>query len=488
MNARDQLRQIIDARQGRLAAGEFPDREAALLALVGQIDRTLAQEPASWSGPCLGAPTALALCLNGSATNDGVGDSREWAETFLAGCRELEAARLVLRFADAREMRLAVDASGAFEAWLAGDRFPSLWLERADIAAWAASIAPDASKSLGRESGSGGKRVPVAHQLPYPADGEIAGVAVAQCRDVLAALVDIADHWGDRGDAPAVFDEHALISAIAGPRDVGPEETAAVLSALTLDAENAAWHAVLPGGPMAPLVRVAADRLALCRLALRTEPLFFLSRELRRRDSQRYHNAAHQREDAFRTDLYARFAESRFVTSPGRILLRRDDRRNRTDVDAAIFDRKTGTLALFELKAQDPFARTADELARQRENLSRAGRQVAAMLDWINRHGADEVLNRMDRATAKRFRVQRVLPFVLGRYLADGGGGRNGRVAWGSWGQVVRLLEDIAGNNPLLSLHDRLIGEARSVPVALPARIRLGETSITVRGGIVEGT
>jgi len=38
----------------------------------------------------------------------------------------------------------------------------------------------------------------------------------------------------------------------------------------------------------------------------------------------------------------------------------------RTDVDALVFDRKTGTLGVFELKAQDPFARSVEERQRQR--------------------------------------------------------------------------------------------------------------------------
>jgi hypothetical protein len=31
----------------------------------------------------------------------------------------------------------------------------------------------------------------------------------------------------------------------------------------------------------------------------------------------------------------------------------------RTDIDAVVFDRKSGTLGIFELKSQDPFARSS---------------------------------------------------------------------------------------------------------------------------------
>jgi hypothetical protein len=177
------------------------------------------------------------------------------------------------------------------------------------------------------------------------------------------------------------------------------------------------------------------------------------------------------------------------VTSPGQIKLRGSDRAPRTDIDAAIFDRKTGALGLFELKSQDPFARSPAAFSRQRENLLQANRQVSSVLDWLNRNGPDEVLNRIDSRTAKRFRVRRVLPFVLGRHLVhvDGGPDPSRRAAWGSWPQVLRLLDDQpvrgAESNPLLSLHSRLQkGEMEMVgPTDLPVReLGLGSSRLTV--------
>ena len=173
------------------------------------------------------------------------------------------------------------------------------------------------------------------------------------------------------------------------------------VAAFTLDRENAAYHAAVPGVAAAPLVRVDPSRLVWSLHGLTTEPLLFLTRELKRRDAQEYHNTGYLRELVFREDLYALFPDKRFVTSAGRIELRRDDGDVRTDIDAVIFDRKTGTLGFFELKSQDPFARSTAELARQRDNVLYANRQISGVLDWLNRHGADALLNRVDARTAK---------------------------------------------------------------------------------------
>jgi hypothetical protein len=237
---------------------------------------------------------------------------------------------------------------------------------------------------------------------------------------------------------------------------------ARAVAAFTVDDENAAYHAAVPGVAAAPLVRIAPDRLVLSLHGLTTEPLFFLTRELRRRDPQDYHNTAHLRETAFRQDLYALFEDKRFVTSQSRIVLRRDDHNARTDLDAVIFDRKTGTLGVFELKSQDPFARSTAELARQRETVLYANRQVSGSLDWMKRHGANELLNRVDQPTAKKFRAQKVYSFVLGRYLAhfNDGAEPDRRAAWGTWPQLLRLLDTqpIRPNdaNPIASLFNRL--------------------------------
>ena len=80
----------------------------------------------------------------------------------------------------------------------------------------------------------------------------------------------------------------------------------------------------MPGVAAAPLVRLDPSQLVWSVHGLTTEPLLFLTRELRRRSAQEYHNAAYLREAVFRQDLYALFQDKRFVTSAGRIELRRD--------------------------------------------------------------------------------------------------------------------------------------------------------------------
>ncbi len=80
----------------------------------------------------------------------------------------------------------------------------------------------------------------------------------------------------------------------------------------------------------------------------------------------------------------------------------------------------------------------------------------------MQRHGPDDLLARFDARAAKRFHVQTVYVFVLGRYLAHftGGPEPDRRAAWGSWPQALQVVEngpfDPDSRNPLGALFARL--------------------------------
>ncbi|HYI13797.1 MAG TPA: hypothetical protein VEX37_00280, partial [Thermomicrobiales bacterium] len=329
----------------------------------------------------------------------------------------------------------------------------------------------------------------MAYQLGYPPDAEIDGCTIQTYCDVLSWLIGYALRERDRGEPLTPRSESMLIATIASALRADPTVIGRAITAFTLDGENAAYHAAVPGVASAPLVRLDADRLAWSIHGLTSEPLLFLTRELRRRAAEAYHNSAFLREDVFRRDLYALFPDKRFVMSASRIELRRESGNIRTDIDAVVFDRKTGTLGFFELKSQDPFARSTAELTRQRDNLLYANRQVSGVLAWLQRYGADELLKRVDSRTAKTFRAHKVFPFVLGRYLAHFGDGAepDRRAAWGTWPQVLRLLDGQSFRptdaNPLASLFNRL---TRDTPLDLatpdePARqIAIGRSRLRV--------
>jgi len=516
MNAQERLLQSIDEQRGRLRASVPSNRQSAIRALLRVQDR-LPHSTSSELQPDLitgrrlanlGGNLAFALCMDAESTNDDAPTTHGfdgWAEQFLEECDWLAEAGLVLTHCETGFMRLADDGNETFDTWITTKRAPTSWRERADIDWWAALLArqwqhvPENIDAERRDAGNDAayRRVANAHvksmtyQFGYPSNAVIDGCTVKTYLDILERLIAWVLQAHDHGEAavPHWRSERSLVAALASLLRVEAAIVGRAVAAFTLDRENAAYHAAVPGVAAAPLVRIGPDQLVPSRYGLTTEPLLFLTRELRRRSAQEYNNTAFLRENVFRQELYALFGDKRFVTSTGRIELRRDSGNVRTDIDAVVFDRKTGTLGVFELKSHDPFARSIAELARQRDNVLYANRQVSGVLAWLQQHGANEILHRVDARTAKTFRAQKVYPFVLGRYVAhfNDGAEPDRRAAWGTWPQVLRLLDGqpvrTTDSNPIASLFNRLAKDTplAHVPNDDPARrIALGTARIIV--------
>jgi hypothetical protein len=284
-------------------------------------------------------------------------------------------------------------------------------------------------------------------------------------------------------------DEARLVEALSETLGVGGASIRRVVDAYCLDHENVSYHCSLAGTPAPPLLRLDEQQLVWSLTGLLSEAFFFLTRELRRRDSYEYHTASHVHEEVFRQDLYQLFSDRRFVRSAGRLELRGMQGDLTTDVDALIFDRKTEALALFELKSQDPFAYSRQERIRQRDYFYKAEKQVLACVQWLNRNGANALLTRLDPKLVKRLRVQKTYIFVLGRYLAHffDGPEFDRRAAWGTWPQVLRLVNEASFGaedaNPIQSLYNKLMKDTPLTPpnpVLDVQEIPIGESTVYV--------
>ena len=515
MTPLDCCHQMLEESSATIAATLPPGRTRTLLALLRAGEAVaLADDPAPAARP--GWNLALRLCLERHDDEDGDRPSdptplAAWAERFLAGCDQMALASLALAQCASGHLTLQQRTPHGFIAWATSRRLSPEQRERADFDWWSAhmtrqgaprlaallaerdrlrailgqdgallpALEDDTPYSTSASDGMGDPTVDhyyrrlgrayvarFACQHSYPAGTVIGGATLRQYSEILALLIGWLyrerDHRApDGAHTPMPLDEQTLIAALAAALDADPSAVGRTLQPLILERDNATYHSALPGRAAPPLIRLDAGRVVWSARGLLGEPLIFLTRELRRRHAQEYHNHAHLREGVFRQDLYRLFDDRRFILSAGRVELKRSGA-IRTDLDALVFDRKTGTLGIFELKAQDPFARSVEERQRQRDNFFHANRQVSAVLDWVQRHGADDLLARFDERAAKRFHVQKVYVFVLGRYLAHftGGPAPDRRAAWASWPQVLQVAEtgaiDPSQRNPLGALFARL--------------------------------
>ncbi|MEJ7839034.1 MAG: hypothetical protein WKF81_09470 [Thermomicrobiales bacterium] len=470
MDSLAQLRSIIELEIVRLRQVIPSNRRNAVLAILCGNDRYVDEPSGAETDVVFGRPLhhpgvnkAIALVLeSGSDGEPVVHTTDDWAMAFLKSCQHLIEAEEIVKHIESGFMRCDATAD-AVQVWIASKQIPPSWRERDDIAWWSQQSTSET------------------WQFGYPADAVLYGLHAAQWLNVLTTLRRYID---GPDEAFVVAPWIDLIEAVANDLVVGHDAADHAVRGFLVDQANAEHHGTVPGIALAPLIDIGDGNVVLSRAGLTSQPLLFLTREIRRRSGQDYHNSSTYRETLFRKEVYDLFADKRFVTSMNRIELRSQQGNLRTDVDAAVFDRKTGSLATFELKSQDPFARSEAELTRQRDNFLYANRQVSGMLDWLNRNSANELLNRVDSRTAKHFRVQNVYPFVVGRYLAHfaGGAQQDRRAGWCTWPQLLRELERqplvASGTNPLASLFTRI----KKGPVTMLDLDRLEARTIVIGG------
>jgi hypothetical protein len=553
LSKQEQLRQLIDDQQERIRQTFPTHRGVVALTrardwhyLKLQDTSHTANQGATGYNSFLyssGWHKALQLCFGNAAESPYVSplvpDSTldAWADQVLRECSHLTEGEQVLTHCETGFMKMQQGGQKDFSVWIASKKMPTEWREREDLACWTNALARTYEREMQELAG---EKVSIQQQLDafasqwqtdrtvyrttpeiddyynrlgmfhvkqmachflYPAQTQIGGCTVELYRIVLAVLIGwalkhldvcrafVAQHPSCALRALLATPHAALIEALSETLGVDSATIRRVIDAYSLSHENISYHCSVAETPAPLLLRLNEQYLVWSLTGLLSEPFLFLTRELKRRYSYEYHTAAHLREDVFRQDLYQLFSDKRFVRSAGSIELRGVQGDLTTDVDALIFDRKTGALALFELKSQDPFAYSPQERIRQQDYFYNAGKQVLAWVQWLKRNGANALLARLDTKLVKRLKVQKTYIFVFGRYLAHffDGPEFDQRAAWGTWPQVLRLVNEVSSGaeeaHPIQSLYNKLMKDTPLAPPnsALDVReITIGESNVYV--------
>ena len=507
----EQLRQLLKEQHASLQQTFPTDRPQALLALVRASNRDYLEAQHN-STVYHVSPTGLQEALSSSfSTAQSRVDTPidildTWADSTLQVCARLSEAERVLGYCDIGFMHMQQDNDANYNVWVANKKMPTEWREHEDIVKWTDFLKKTCAIEICELQT---EKVSIQQQLvdfgeqwngqpsdlykmtqaiddyyhrlgmlyvkrmpaftTYLASTRIGGCTFEVYRNVLAVLIGLALKHVDVcsfARKPYVVEPYnntLLIKAVATVLMLDYETVCLALDVYTLDAKNILYHTSTTHVPMPPLIRLDEQHRVASLEGLLTYPLFFLMRELKRKYSAEYHTASQLREEVFRQDVYALFADKRFVKSVGHVELRGPKGTLTTDVDALIFDRKTGALALFELKSQDPFAYSVQERIRQRDYFYNASKQVIASSEWVKRNGSNALLGRLDLVQVKRLKAQNVYIFVLGRYLAHFFDGLpfDGRAAWGTWSQMLRLVHGkpfgADDTKPIQSLHGKLM-------------------------------
>jgi hypothetical protein len=283
--------------------------------------------------------------------------------------------------------------------------------------------------------------------------------------------------------------EEDLVSDFALLLDLSSVQARSVVDALVL---RRADHQFLKGHglPQPPYVSFGNGWLLRSMAGSLGNPFSFLLRRLKALHESDYRREHLRREGVFRDQLY------QVLPSEGLIKVDRpvnltQGRNVTTDLDGVVLDPRTGTLALIQLKWQDPFGGSMPERRSKQRNLQAdCENWLRAVQQWLSDNGYEELFNRLQVRRSQKFTVRRVLYFVLGRFFSQFSGDRkpDGNAAWGNWYQVQRLTKtremDLA--DPLGWLHTQLHEDspfikAAEISVSEEECIHVGPASLYVR-------
>jgi hypothetical protein len=259
------------------------------------------------------------------------------------------------------------------------------------------------------------------------------------------------------------------------------------LAAFVLTPANKELHCATPGGYTTPLIQIGDGSIVTSVAGVLVEPVQFMLAELKRRYPTDWDRAVGLREEQFRNELYNLFPEPEITKVRSATRLRSSYGKTATDVDAAVFDHRAGSLGLFQLKWQDPFGASLRRRESAKRNFQSARDWATSVTEWLGTRSPEELARQFRLRTNGGRGVEKVHLFVIGRNFAhfSGTGSTDVRAAWGMWPQVVRLaVEKRNKSDPVEGLFEALQADSLDVQARELAR-ELEPMELLIRDTIV---
>jgi hypothetical protein len=230
------------------------------------------------------------------------------------------------------------------------------------------------------------------------------------------------------------------ISLYSNYLGVDENEIEQIFSCITLSKENFDYYLEYPSTPP-PMYFQVSDNLIIRSIAgCISNPFSLLNRELKRKFRSDYDKAVNRREDRFRAELFMFFPDERIIKIPREINISFNG--IKTDIDAVVFDSKTGTLGIFQLKWQDPFAKDMTERYSRMSNLfPKANEWVSKMKFWATNNTSKTIFNslQINKQLKGAQEIKEICCFVISRNQMNFTGMEidDETVAWSSWHQLI---------------------------------------------------
>ncbi|MDO3627604.1 hypothetical protein [Mucilaginibacter sp. BT774] len=236
-------------------------------------------------------------------------------------------------------------------------------------------------------------------------------------------------------------------------------ETSQIFGCLTLDTGNISYHELFKGNILAPYVRTGPNQLTRTFFGAWEGGIDFLKRELKRRFEDDYFKAVNKREARFRDDIYRFFKGNRFVTTSEEIEIKLPGLH--TDIDGVVFDKKTRSLGIFQLKWQDMFYASLQERRSRISNLyPKASEWIDKIERWTTSYPKKEIMTKLKfNLTNEAGEFENVYLFVITRNQVHFTGIEpDERAAWATMFQLIESYDfyKLGLNDPVKELYHQI--------------------------------
>lgn len=242
--------------------------------------------------------------------------------------------------------------------------------------------------------------------------------------------------------------------------NMSEDELKQIMSCVCLDFENSSYHLNMIAPPLPPMIKLSNSQIIRSSAGFKHKPCLFLQHELKRKFPSDYFKAVNNREERFRNELYSLIVGDsleRLLTVKRSVEIK--DSSYRTDIDAAIFDKKTKTLALFQLKWQDSFGNSINERRSRISNLYPKSKEwIDKITEWTKQSSHKTILNSLgfNNLTPDETAIEEICLFVIARnHMHFTGVELDERASWASWYQLVEVYGRVKMHidNPLKRLY-----------------------------------
>lgn len=242
--------------------------------------------------------------------------------------------------------------------------------------------------------------------------------------------------------------------------DVSEEELKQIMSCVCIDFENSSYHLNMIAPPLPPMIKLSNSQIIRSSAGFKHKPCLFLQHELKRKFPADYFKAVNNREERFRNELYSLITgglSDRLLTIQRSIEIKNSS--YKTDIDAAIFDKKTKTLALFQLKWQDSFGNSMNERRSRISNLYPKSKEwIDKIIEWTRQYPSKTILNSLgfNKLASDEREIEEIYLFVIARnHIHFTEVELDERASWTSWHQLIEVSGRVKTHmdNPLKKLY-----------------------------------